>query len=492
MCKEKPHKKTQLVYCCQILESKLRYTYRQQLIERVVGVINDDKRIEILASVGFLVSHLINEGHNRDFLIHQIDERFFERPIKKVGAAVVRRFITSITETRRKWIVVLRVSPTLANLLKSFDDWTVTSLTDLPAHAHAPLIGWDQHTAEAQYVTRRVFAADPFEASIEVTRQLEEIKALRLLALDPLRLEWNRASYVYTSRAATGLDLLTADTPLIGRPTTKPLGGHRLRQARGLASRLYRNFDEGSRERVARALSTGAVAIDTPQDEIRLTSLWASIEVLLGDPPEDGSRISHFVATMAPCVSIRYHRRLFVALHDQLIVNYKRKFKRILYDVEHEMTSNQHTKFAKLILLQENEEHFKRLLSMCADDPFLVHRVWRLHRHYENPSNCLKTVNGHHDRVIWQLNRIYRVRNSLVHAGMSPAYTDTLVSNALEYLRGTVMTISRVSARPGSSGNIDQIFAEIGFEWKAMLTQLREHTAHNFDEKLAHSVFAAV
>lgn len=173
-------------------------------------------------------------------------------------------------------------------------------------------------------------------------------------------------------------------------------------------------------------------------------------------------------------------------------MQYRKKLSSILGKVGHSLRSNSHTIFAKLLTLRINDDLARELFALTADDPLLTHRIWRLYRHYGEPKEALKKIGGHDERIRWQLNRLYRVRNSLVHAGRSPAYTDTLVLNALEYLRSAVMTIVRVSTKTGASSDLDQCIAEIGFEWRAMVDLLEARKGQQFDEDLAHEIFSAL
>jgi hypothetical protein len=400
--------------------------------------------------------------------------------------------LTTITETRREWVVVQAVDAVTASLLRAFDGWELHNEIDLPGHAQVRVSGWKLKFKLSKYAVRRTIAADPFQAAEQAKVELGRVKSRRILAPAPMNPSWSQESYVYVPRATQGHELLTWMTPLLESAASKPLVGHRLIQARNLASRLYKNLDETSTERITRALSTAAVAIDSPEEDTRLTSLWASFEVLLGDPPEEDSRIAHFVKVFSPCISIRYHKRLFVALHDQLLIQHTEPFRKLLAETKPASQSNQHTRFAKLVLLPDNASILRKLLGLCGSDPLLMHRIWRLHKLYSTPKDCLKTLSGHNDRVSWQLYRMYRVRNSLVHAGKAPPYTDTLALNAVEYLRSATMTIVRMTLRDRPSRDIDQIIAEIGFEWKAMLKQLDGAKSGNFDESTIHSVFSAL
>ena len=267
--------------------------------------------------------------------------------------------------------------------------------------------------------------------------------------------------------------------------------GRRLYQSRNLASRIYKNFDNGSKERITRALSTGSLAADSLQNDIVLTSLWAGLEVLLGDPPEQEARISHFVRSLTPCVCIRYHRRSIVAVHDYLTVRYRSKLQVLIGKANFDTDSDHHTQMTKIICMNEHEAILKEIFELISDDPLATHRLFRLWKSYKSPRDKHKTISQHYQRVEWQINRIYRVRNSLVHAGRSPSYTDSLSLNTLEYLRTAIVNIARISSKHGGDANLDQAIAEVGFEWKNLLFSLENSGNPHFDERLAHQTFSA-
>lgn len=183
---------------------------------------------------------------------------------------------------------------------------------------------------------------------------------------------------------------------------------------------------------------------------------------------------------------------MFVVMYEQFMVQYGKSFQKLMRSATHSMDGTLHTKFAQLLLLPEQEENRKLLMSLCADNPLLRHRVWRLYKQYSTPKDALASMRGHADRVQWQLNRVYRVRNMLVHSGRAPTVLDTLVHNCVEYLRAAVINIVRVGARNPFPSVLDEVIAEVSFDWTILCQALEGRKADSFDKALVQAIFKAL
>lgn len=471
--------------------SRIEKKYCDVIKDQVVScIVNPNQRSNLLKATGFLVSHLLNAGYSRAFIKEYANIRFFSENMRKTGPAVVGAFIDSISKKRGKYGVVCKVEPSTASLLKSFEDFTVEPVDALPAHAQAAIKDWPNYKRVDQFILEAPVAADPFRAVDHVHEKLSRIKALLVLPAKRPDVEWGNLFYAYSYRSSVGRVIQRSELSL-HTPISGPLVGRRLRQITNVPKQINRDFDDISKERLLSAVSTAAVALEAGSLETRLISLWSAFEVLLSDPPENDARITHYVKHMTPCITWKYHRRIFSAVHDQLAVLLKRKLKNLLDDVAGPKTSNQHTRFAKLIVLPEYEDKRKLLLGILSDNPLALHRLYRLYKFYGTPSACASTMADHQKRVEWQIHRIYRTRNNLVHAGRSPHYIDSLILNTIEYFRDSVITISRFRRLKSNCRNVDQIVAEIGFESEILNKKLRNNKPDVFTEKLAQEVFGS-
>lgn len=461
--------------------------YRTALRDEVSAINDPKRRVALLGSTGYLVSHLLNDGHEREFLLERLQERFLKKPMKKVGAAVVRAFIDRITSETNTYKVVQAVDENLEHFLDGRDGWEVLQMGDLPPFVQAEVATWKG--TFSRYAVHTIFAADPFKAAENTESELEGLKAFTLIPNHRLSSEWSSECMVHRPRGNKGEALVQVHPPLQVVSISPAASSFSIRQLVSLFKKMEQSFDVPSKERILRSMVTAQVATKTNQDEARLLSLWSAFEVLMTEPQGDEVRITHFVKYLVPAICIRYHRRVFAAVHKELYRSYKKRFTDILWRKPLRGKGASFTRFAKLLVDPNYATERRDLVALCSDNPLALHRLWRLEKFYGSPAAALETIRDHSNRVRWQTHRIYRVRNSLVHAGKAPEYTDSLVSNALDYLRSCVVSLVRVAARhPRGQADLDLAIAEILLDWELLQRRLAEAPAE-FDDELSHFVF---
>ena len=198
--------------------------------------------------------------------------------------------------------------------------------------------------------------------------------------------------------------------------------GRRLKDIHRYSLRVIGNFDRPSTERLMSSIGTAALARTSSSPENQLISLWSSIEVLLSEPPQNTARIAHYVSLLVPCICLRHIRRQFVALFDELLISYRSRFSKLVRGGPRLVPTDSHTNFAALMLLDEAAPLRTELMGLCAANPLALHRLWKINRDHRTLRDSMKTIRDHERRVDWQLHRIYRARNNLVHAGRMPSY----------------------------------------------------------------------
>jgi hypothetical protein len=116
--------------------------------------------------------------------------------------------------------------------------------------------------------------------------------------------------------------------------------------------------------------------------------------------------------------------------------------------------------------LSENVQLRSRLMTLCTDNPLALHRLWKLQRDYSTPKGICVAIDDHAKRVEWQLHRIYRARNNLVHAGKRPSFLDSLIVNMDEFFAASLGTIINAASRETGRSDIDDLIAQIGIEFR--------------------------
>lgn len=489
-CEKKPNEHHRLLSNLRLLKRRLANDYREALGEQVVTRINDPKsRGELLAAVGFLASHLVNDGHSRVFISDRIKSRFFASKMKRVGAAVVKAFLKSIREERNDYRVVKGVDTVTEKLLTDRNGWTVLDIGETQPFVDEAVEELGIDDDYSRLAIRQVFAPDPYQAATIVNEELERLAAFMIIPPNPVRLRWSRECFVHRPRGTRGEQLVTVTRSLQKFTSKKERIESRAEQNVALFKKMDRAFDELSSARLTRAIATANAATKTSEDEARLISIWSAFEILSSDPME--TKILHICRELVPCICIKYHRRVFASVYGRLSLDYKGPFRKLIRDTVGAGQGGSYVRFAKFILLPTYEDDRKTLLNLVADNPAALHRLYRLAKLYGEPATFRRSVVDHAERVGWQLRRIYRVRNSLIHAGESPGHLEALLSNALDYFRSCMLNLILVANEDEAPSDLDGTIAEIGLEWTIMQKRLSGAGSSGFDNDMIGALFKA-
>lgn len=237
------------------------------------------------------------------------------------------------------------------------------------------------------------------------------------------------------------------------------------------------------------SINTSALARSSPNLENQLISLWAAVEVLLSDPSVGVARIVHYSDLLAPCVCAKYVRRYIIAIYDELLVSYRRKLTKIIGNLPTELGIDVYTKFTHIIFDDKYIDSKRELFAMCEGNPLALHHLWKLNKDFETPVALIESLASHEKRVYWQIHRIYRARNQLVHAGQAPAYLESLVLNLFEYYRSAIGSILNRASKEEAPSEIDQIVSEVAIEFKIYKRMINAMGSAPFDPSSFSRVF---
>lgn len=200
-------------------------------------------------------------------------------------------------------------------------------------------------------------------------------------------------------------------------------------------------------ELLAASLQYHALGVQASAPESRLTNFWVALESLLVD--QGGSIIGRVIENVAPSLALSYCQRVLRAGAISL-VNFIRRLqrngldavplRRILGDGMGERISIEPSTLAKVLL---NEEDASRLFGLCESNPLLIFRLNQLREKLTSPKELKVSIERHHKQVCWQLGRIYRARNSLVHRGALPERSEHLIQHLHTYLHMTLLYLVR-------------------------------------------------
>lgn len=159
-------------------------------------------------------------------------------------------------------------------------------------------------------------------------------------------------------------------------------------------------------------------------DEIsdgQILNLWIGLESLLAKV--ERGQIASLRQCVSQMMSIKHIGRLALNLREDL----KRCKVLSIDDLEELLT----------ILLEEAKR--QDLINTAAEYPLLQHRIRQMANIIRDNDSVLRAIRRHQVDVEWHIQRLYRIRNSIVHGGPLPKDLTGLVSNLAAYL-WTILT----------------------------------------------------
>jgi hypothetical protein len=135
-----------------------------------------------------------------------------------------------------------------------------------------------------------------------------------------------------------------------------------------------------------------------------------------------------------------------------------------------------------LLSLEETRSLRRELYESIGDFHLLRFRLFQLSNSLRTPSSAQAHIDEHWRMVEWQLRRIYRTRNALVHDGRTPRYLGALIENGHDYLDMVLDEILDHSCGPRRAETLDEAFAmeSILFEkFRAKIGKTTQFSAEN-------------
>jgi len=196
-------------------------------------------------------------------------------------------------------------------------------------------------------------------------------------------------------------------------------------------------------------------SLDSISEENQLLDLWAIFESVLDISNKHTSdRIQQICMYLVPLLKQKYIYSLFKQLADD-IRNYSDQLYKDIVG-EETMESEVVRLVCEFTLLEVNNSKRKTVLASCKDFPLLKERIDYYCNVLGTPANVHIFVEKHAERVRWQIMRIYRNRNLIIHNGRKMPYLSLLIENLHSYVDDFISYIIHNMARGNDINSICQ------------------------------------
>jgi hypothetical protein len=113
------------------------------------------------------------------------------------------------------------------------------------------------------------------------------------------------------------------------------------------------------------------------------------------------------------------------------------------------------------LCFEHHEPVRKQLGTLCGANPLATQRAYELHMAAKTCGSLFELVRRHVERIEWQLRRVYRERNRIVHRANPSENVSALILNLNEYILVCMDAFFSTASTYKDAVLVDDIFSEI-------------------------------
>ncbi|RON99405.1 hypothetical protein BK674_18365 [Pseudomonas moraviensis] len=446
----------------------LRYIEQCQIV--LLGEMENGSKKVINEVVRSYASTLINCGVSKQHLQDKVNSFFFYgHELKNIDEAV--DFFELVFPVSHDFEIYFIVSDLIKNVKDSIKAFHLSIVDELPDTIKriADQASFIPLENEVWVSIEDIETFDRHNARQEAESTLNIVRDLFLLYSHKNRISWREQAIIVQccdeQPVLTRKPKSTMEKCFDLRPGEAATRLNYLIKNISLSGNSFRKFN--------RAVDLHGISSTNDLPENQLLNIWIALETLVPSHTNGGGKIVKVCNAIIPVMMKNYLRRLVEDLAADLILWNRSKIGKLVKTIDNAKHKNLYQKILELISIQENAELRSKLYVELGNFHLLRFRVFELSELFRKPDLLLKKIATHEKKVAWQLRRIYRTRNLIVHTGRSIPYINSLIENAHDYLDQTMNMIVQYSCGELSAKSLEQAFDMAKLDWEVYFERLK-------------------
>ncbi|MCO6185861.1 hypothetical protein [Rhizobium sp. L1K21] len=440
------------------------------------------------------ISHLLNVGFSDEYIYHCVTGVFYNSNIGRCTIGLLDRFFKNFGVKKQGFEVVIAADKKFLSFLGALGLEVFDDAAQIPNAVRLGIPGSYGAGARKRVIRfSNIGARDPFSAMDSVELILSLSRSFLFIHTESVEPRLEKYAYVVDKKAK---QIMRVRSGADFKPR-RVSGGRQPAQdlARFVFSMFAEKFGEGTViQRLISSLNSATLASKTADPESRLLSIWAAFEALLPEPSKDGEggvRITHYSSCILPAIVFNYLQNTFVECYRNCVSQFGNAFTDCL-----EIYGIGDSEIEKFVSIFIGEQAGKAALcNVVSASPVMLMRFFRLEKLINSPKDCFNYLVDHEKRVEWQIHRIYRERNGIVHKASKSSFLDKLVENSYTYYRSVILALEAINREYGvyhPDQGLD-LLKSLYFEYKASIEEIsqdRKIGEKDAKEKLIKLVFS--
>lgn len=401
----------------------------KELLIDLVPINKEKEKIYCLSKI--YLTELINYGYLPGFIYYQVNLHFFNRN-NSVTETTPKEFFELFNFTTQKFKIIFRTDEVLKDfkVISKNLNFTIRKTLNIPN-----LTSTAKSFIKNKPSNEVFFIFDDVEATNEV--------AARYYAELPLERIANLFSfYHHKEKPSINKNALVIDKNnnflLLEKPIKSIIKKEDIKPQEAIkkVKDIFETVDLpiDTIIRITKAIDIHSIALETDEIENKLLNLWTAIETSIPkDVDCNQDRIIQIMKGLMPFQCVQYIQQIIKQTIDDFYYYNKRLSTEIFKTVLTSQAENRWNTVLALISTKENESIRNNIYAQLNDFPLLRYRIFSINKFFQTGKQLKKKIKDHTQNVEWQIQRIYRIRNLIVHSGEMPSYGNILVENIHNY-----------------------------------------------------------
>lgn len=430
------------------------------------------------------ITTLINIGYSSRYIYNLVHQFFFYGSNRIVGNAAIAEFINKFTSDSSEYLILYRGSQIFQKIGRSCDRFDISITKDISSiEFDISSHNFSLRNDEVYICVDKIKAKDEFSAKVRADELLDLLSTLYTLFHHKQHLGYLRNCITINKENGSIQKSKQSINTMYKCIDLMP----------DIAAIKLNNFisefslNNTSFEKFTRSVELHSLALASDSRENQMINLWIALESIIPTKSDNKniSNIEHIVSSVIPFLSISYLDRLISRFSKDLLYWNKSLIKKMISDIAGKGVTE---KLVKLMALPEFKIKRKELLAEFRDFHLLSDRFSYFCTILSNPNNVANLLNTHNQRVEWQIRRIYRARNLIVHSGKTPSYTDILIENTHDYLDVVMGGLMKLATSPKAISSIEQGFKYTELSYASLLKWLSDKSSVFSEESISRIV----
>jgi hypothetical protein len=475
-----------LSHVCSFILKELQNSYFDELrseLAKLVEQPREKKKIRHVSSA--LLTEMVRRGFAPQFINHRLHKFFFkDHPINQ--PTDILHFFDRFVEPLKRFIVVAR-SPARGDLFavgtkSEFIAYNKQLMAQLP---QVPAVQEFRDAAagvDGYLVFSNVDAMDPYSARRVAGDRLEMVSSVlrfyrhQLDEESCLEEKWLVVEQDRASSAFSDAYLIPAQRNVSFRRPDVSDGN----LAKSL-NELLRPFLDGRCEKrtldqLEAALNAHSAAVKSNLPDNRFMNFWRAFETLSGST-SDRDTIQTIMRFSVPILCRKYFLKHVRMAVKSLFRNVPKAWKEALKLRREEESKPEF--LARLLTSTSVEAEKDTLFAACSAHVLLRNRLVVIQEMLSSKAVAKDCLRDHENRVRWHIQRMYRVRNGLVHGSRKYRWLDLLCENLHDYFDHFFSEIAKTIADQQHYRTIEMVCfdAELRYaSYQAKLDAIKDGT----------------